>query len=73
MWDFFLNKFIKTSYVSPYSEDLRWRAIWIKEILDEVAAASRMASLGFRPDCHEFHLAVQENISELYSAPVLTD
>ena len=42
MWDFFLNKFIKTSYAS-YSEDLRWRAIWIKEILgyqvDEVAAA----------------------------------
>ena len=41
--------------------------------VDEVAAASRMASLGFRPDCHEFHLAVQENISELYSVPVLTD
>ena len=36
----------------PYSEGLRWRAIWIKEILgyqvDEAAAASRMASLGFR-------------------------
>ena len=35
----------------PYSEDLRWRAIWIKEILgyqvDEVAVASRMASLGY--------------------------
>ena len=41
--------------------------------VDEVAAASRMASLGFRPDCHEFHLAVQENISELYSVSVLTD
>ena len=61
----------------PYNEDLRWRAIWIKEILghqvDEVAAAWRIASLGFRPDCHEFHLAVQENISELYSVPLLTD
>ena len=41
--------------------------------VDEVAAASTMASLGFRPHCHEFHLAVQENISELYSVPVLTD
>ena len=61
----------------PYSEDLRWRALWIKEILghqvDEVAAASRMTSLGFRPDRHEFHLAVLENISELYSVTVLTD
>ena len=31
----------------PYSEDLRWRAIWMKEILgyqvDEVAAALRMS------------------------------
>ena len=38
----------------------------MKEILgyqaDEVAAASRMASLGFRPHCHEFHLA-QESAS----------
>ena len=37
----------------PYSEDLGWRAIWMKEILgyqvDEVAAASRMASPGSRP------------------------
>ena len=77
MWDFFLNKFIKsTAMPRPYSEDLRWQAIWMKGILgyqvDEVAAASRMASLGFRPDCHEFHLA-QENISELYSVPVFTD
>ena len=49
----------------PYSEALRWRAIWMKEILgymqvDEVAAASTMASLGVRPYCLEFHLAVQE-------------
>ena len=61
----------------PYSEDLLWRTIWMKEILgyqvDEVAAASRMASLGVRPHCLEFDLAVQENISELYSVPVLTD
>ena len=43
--------------------------------VDEVAAASRMARLGFRPDCHEFRLAVQENSSdhELYSVAVLTD
>ena len=49
----------------------------MKEILGyqvtEVAPASRMASLGARPHSHEFHLAVQENISELYSVPVLTD
>ena len=61
----------------PSGGDLRWRAIWRKEMLgyqvDEVAAASRMASLGFRPDRHEFHLAVLENISELYSVTVLTD
>ena len=61
----------------PDSEDLRWRAIWMKEILgyqvDEVAAASRMTSLGVRPHCLKFYLAVQENISELYSVPVLTD
>ena len=59
----------------PYSEDLRWRAIWMKEILGyqvaEVATASRMASLGFRPHCQESHLAVQENISELFSAEFL--
>ena len=40
--------------------------------VDEVAAALRMASLGVHPHCLEFHLA-QENISELYSVPVLTD
>ena len=61
----------------PYSEDLRWRATWMKEILghqvDEVAAASRIASMGICPQYHEFHLAVQENIIELYSVPVLTD
>ena len=54
-------------------EDFRWRTIWMKEILgryqvDEVAAASRMASLGFRPHCHE---SVQENNSELYSVEFL--
>ena len=37
--------------------------------VDEVAAVSRMASLGVRPA----PTAVQENISELYSGPVLTD
>ena len=35
----------------PYSEKVRWRAIWMKEILGyqvhEVAATSRIASLGF--------------------------
>ena len=39
----------------PYSEDLWLRAIWMKEIpgyqVDEVAAVSRMASLGVRPYC----------------------
>ena len=49
----------------------------MKEILghqvDEVAAASRIASMGICPQYHEFHLAVQENIIELYSVPVLTD
>ena len=44
----------------------------MKEILgyqvDEVAAAWRMANLGFRRHFHEFHLAVQENVSELFSA-----
>ena len=47
----------------------------MKEILgyqvDEVAAALRVASLGLRPRCHESHLALQENISELYSAEFL--
>ena len=46
----------------------------MKEILgyqvDEVAAASRMASLGVRPHCLEFGLVVQEIVSELYSVPV---
>ena len=32
--------------------------------VDEVATASRIASLGFRPHCHESHLALQENITE---------
>ena len=49
IWDFFLNKFIK-KLATPYrySEDLWWRAIWMKEILgyqvDEVAAVLRMSS-----------------------------
>ena len=66
---FFGINLSKPAMPRPYSEDLRWRAIWMKEILgyqlDEVAAALRMASLGFRPHCHESHLALQENISEL--------
>ena len=36
--------------------------------VDEVAAVSRMASLGVCPYCR-----TQENISELYSGSVLTD
>ena len=52
---FFLNKFMKTSLPRPYSEDLWWRAIWMKEIpgyqVDEEAAVSRMASLEVRPYC----------------------
>ena len=39
--------------------------------VDEVAAASTMASLGFRPLCLESHLALKENISDLYSAEFL--
>ena len=38
-----------------YGEYLWWRAIWMKEIPEyqvyEVAAVSRMASLGVRPYC----------------------
>lgn len=45
----------------------------LRHQVDEVAAASRMASLGVRPHCYEFHIPAQENISELYSVPVLTD
>ena len=45
--EFFMNKFIKISFASPVSEDLRWRAIWMKEMLgyqvDEVAAAIEIA------------------------------
>ena len=55
MWDFFLNKFMKISLPRPYSEDLWWRAIWMKEIpgyqVDEEAVVSRMASLEVRPYC----------------------
>ena len=39
----------------PYSEDLRWRAIWVKEILgfqvDEVAAALWMSKKNYRTLC----------------------
>ena len=51
------------------ASDLDERNLWYQ--VDEVAAASRMASLGFRPHCHESHLALKENISELYSAEFL--
>ena len=51
---FWINSW-KPAMPRPYSEDLWWRAIWMKEIpgyqADEVAAVSRMASLGFRPYC----------------------
>ena len=33
----------------------------------------KMASLGVRPHCHEFHLPVKRNISELNSVPMLTN
>ena len=46
MWNFFMNKFIKISFASPVSEDLRWQTIWMKEMLgyqvDEMATALRM-------------------------------
>ena len=55
MWDFFWINSWKPAMPRPYSEDLWWRAIWMKEIpgyqVDEVAAVSRMASLGVRPYC----------------------
>ena len=47
-----MDKFNKISFASPISEDLRWRAILMKEMLgyqvDEVAAALRMP-LSFDP------------------------
>ena len=65
----------------PYSEELRWRAIGMKEILgyqvDEVAAASRMASVGVLPHSHEFQEATPtkaalENITLLLIRITLT-
>ena len=55
MWDFFLNKFMKTSYASP----VQWRFIMASHLdernsryqVDEVAAVSRMARLEVRPYC----------------------
>ena len=41
----FVNKFIKITYASPFSEDLRQWAIWMKEMLghqvNEVALKTR--------------------------------
>ena len=51
---FWINSW-KIAMTRPYCEDLWWRAIWMKEIpgyqVDEVAAVSRMVSLGIRPYC----------------------
>ena len=51
---FWINSW-KPALPHPYSEDLWWRAIWMKEIpryqVDEVTAVSRRASLGVRPYC----------------------
>ena len=51
---FWINSW-KPAMLRLYSEDLWSRAIWMKEIpgyqVDEVAAVSRMASLGVRPYC----------------------
>ena len=49
---FWINSW-KPAMPRPYSQDLWWRAIWMKEIpgyqVDEVATVSRFASLGVRP------------------------
>ena len=46
IWEFFIINSSKSAMPRPFSEDLRWRAIWMKEMLgyqvDEVAAALRM-------------------------------
>ena len=47
-----MNKFIKISFASSISEDLRWRATWMKEMLgyqvDEVLAAALRIPLSFK-------------------------
>ena len=51
LWIFFMNNFFKISLCRLSSEHLRWRAIWMKEMLgyqmDEVAASLKM-SLSFK-------------------------
>ena len=46
MGNFFIINSSKSAMPRPFSEDLRWRAIWMKEMLgyqvDEVTAALRM-------------------------------
>ena len=46
IWEFFIINSSKSAMPRPFSEGLRWRAIWMKEMLgyqvDEVAAALRM-------------------------------
>ena len=46
IWEFFLINSSKSAMPRPFSEDLHWRAIWMKEMLgyqvDKVAAALRM-------------------------------
>ena len=46
IWEFFIINTSTSAMPPPFSEDLRWRAIWMKEMLgyqvDEVAATLRM-------------------------------
>ena len=77
MWDFFLNKFMKTSYASP----VQWRFKKASHLddrnsrissSDEVAALSMMASLGVCPYCrtrkHDWSL-FSRVLCELISEP----
>ena len=66
---FFLNEFIKKPAMPrPYSEDLRFLRLCKVLAVHDFS----VLSWGVRPHCLKFYLA-QENISELYSVPVLTD
>ena len=46
IWEFFIINSSKSAMPHTFSEDLRWRTIWMKEMLgyqvDEVAASLRM-------------------------------
>ena len=69
MWDFFFQmNSSKPAMPRPYSEDLRFLRLCKVLAVHDFS----VLSWGVRPHCLKFYLA-QENISELYSVPVLTD